>query len=76
MIVITKAIRMLSSYPVSFQVTTRLLSMIDLSLNLRNIVDLPCLPGFNSSLDGGDCLHGSHYTDELAATYLQLNKQK
>ena len=27
---------------------------------LRNIVDLPCRPGFNNSLDGGDCLHGGH----------------
>ena len=24
---------------------------------LRNIVDLPCQPRFNNSLDGGDCLH-------------------
>ena len=24
---------------------------------LRNIVDLLCRPGFNTSLDGGDCLH-------------------
>ena len=34
---------------------------------LRNIVDLPCRPGFNNSLDGGDCLHGGHYADDLAA---------
>ena len=35
---------------------------------LRNTVDLPCWPGFNSnSLDGGDCLHGGHYADDLAA---------
>ena len=34
---------------------------------LRNIVDLPCWPGFNNSLDGGDCLHGGHYADDLAA---------
>ena len=33
---------------------------------LRNIVDLPCQPGFNNSLDGGDCLHGGHYADDLA----------
>ena len=25
------------------------------------LVDLPCRPGFNNSLDGGDCLHGGHY---------------
>ena len=28
---------------------------------LKNIVDLPCRPGFNNSLDGGDCLHGGYY---------------
>ena len=39
-------------------------------------MDLPCHPGFNNSLDGGDFLHGSQYTDELVAIYLQLNKQK
>ena len=33
---------------------------------LRNIVDLPCRPGINNSLDGGDCLHGGHYADSLA----------
>ena len=33
---------------------------------LRNIVDLPCQPGFNS-LDGGDCSHGGHYADDLVA---------
>ena len=32
---------------------------------LRNIVDLPCRPGFNNSLDGGDCLHGGHYRDDF-----------
>ena len=51
-----------------FQVTTRLLSM-------RNIVDILRHPGFNNSLDAGHFLHGSHYTDELVATYLQLNKK-
>ena len=34
---------------------------------LRNIVDLPCQPGFNNSLDGGDCLHGGHYADDMEA---------
>ena len=34
---------------------------------LRNIVDLPCWPVFNNSLDGGDCLHGGHYADDLVA---------
>ena len=31
---------------------------------LGNIVDLPCQPGFNNSLDGGDCLHGRHYVED------------
>ena len=34
---------------------------------LRNIVDLPCRPRFNNSLDSEDCLHGGHYMDDLAA---------
>ena len=43
-----KSIRMLSSCSVvGFK------SRLDSSL--RNIVDLPCRPGFNNSLDGGDC---------------------
>ena len=33
---------------------------------MRNIVDLTCMPG-NNSLDGGDCLHGGYYVDDLAA---------
>ena len=39
----------------------------ELDYYLRTIVDLPCQPGFNNSLDGGDCLHGGHYADDLAA---------
>ena len=31
---------------------------------LPNIVDFPCRPGFNNSLDGGYCLNGGHYTDD------------
>ena len=38
-----------------------------LDYHLRKIMDLPYRPGFNNSLDGGDCLHGGHYTDDLAA---------
>ena len=34
---------------------------------LRNIVNLPCQSGFNNSMDGGDCLHGGHYPDDLPA---------
>ena len=43
---------------------------------LRNIVNLPCQPGYNNSLDGGDWLHGGHYADDLAANKRWLNKQK
>ena len=38
-----------------------------LDKHLRNMVDLPCQSGFNNSLDGGDCLNGGHYTENLAA---------
>ena len=38
-----------------------------LDKHLRNISDLPCQPGYNNSLDGGDCLNGGHYVDALAA---------
>ena len=55
-----KTIRMLSSCSViGFK--------SELDCYLRNIVDLPCQPGYNNSLDGGDCLHGGHYADDLAA---------
>ena len=33
----------------------------------KNISDLLCQPGYNDSLDGGDCLNGGHYADALAA---------
>ena len=42
----------------------------ELDSYLRNIGDLPCLPGFNNSLDGGDCLHGGHDADVLDADKL------
>ena len=42
-------------------------SQLDKHLTLRNIVDLPCQSRFNNSLDGGDCLNGGHYADDLAA---------
>ena len=35
---------------------------------LRSIADLSYQPGFNNSLDGGDCINGGgHYADVLAA---------
>ena len=38
-----------------------------LDKHLRNIVDFPCQSVFNNSLDGGDCLNGGHYADDLVA---------
>ena len=49
-----KHIRMISSCSVD-----KFKSQLD--KHLRNISDLPCQPGYNNSLDGGDCLNGSHY---------------
>ena len=55
-----KTIRMLSScFVAGFK------SQLD--TYLRNIVDLPCQPEFNNSMDSGDCLHGGHYADDRAA---------
>ena len=34
---------------------------------LTNIVDHPCIPGFNNSLDGGDCIKWRTLCDDLAA---------
>ena len=47
-----KAIRMLSRSVVGFKSQRYSYQ--------RNIVDLPCQPGFNNSLDGGGCIHGDH----------------
>ena len=55
-----KHIRMISSCSVD-----KLKSQLD--KHLRNISDLPYQPGYNNSLDGGDCLNGGHYADALAA---------
>ena len=59
-----KCISMLSSCSVRFK--------SELDSYLRNIVDLPCQPGFNNSLDGGECLHGGHYADDLAAKQTEV----
>ena len=45
-------------------------------LNSRNIVDHPCILGFNNSLDGGDCIKWRTLCDDLAANYMLLNQQK
>ena len=36
-----------------------------------NIVDHPCVPGFNNSLDGGDCIKWRTLCDDLDAAELQ-----
>ena len=36
------------------------------------MVDLPCQPGFNNSLDGGHCIYGGHYADDLAAKQTEV----
>ena len=61
-----KCISMLSSCSVN-----RFKSELD--SYLRNIVDLPCQPGFNNSLDGGDCLYGGHYADDLVAKQTEVS---
>ena len=60
---LAKAICMLSSCSVvGFK------SQLDsLDSYLRTIVDIPCQPGLNNSLDDGDCLNGGHYAYDLAA---------
>ena len=35
-----------------------------------NIVDHPCVPGFNNSLDGGDCIKWRTLCDDLDAAEL------
>ena len=47
-----------------------------LGSNLMNIVDHPCVPGFNNSLDGGDCIKWRTLCDDLATNYMLLNYQK
>ena len=44
---------------------------LQLDSYMRNIVDLACRPGFNNSMDSGDCLHGGHYVDDVAANTLE-----
>ena len=38
-----------------------------LDSDLMNIVDHPCVPGFNNNLDGGDCIKWRTLCDDLAA---------
>ena len=65
-----RSIRMFNRLPKAISMLSSC-SVVDfksqLDSYLRNIVDLPCRPGFNNSLNGGDCLHSGHYADDLAA---------
>ena len=39
-------------------------------------MNLPCHPGLNNSVDGGDFVHGSHTTDDLAAKQPEVSYDK
>ena len=43
---------------------------------LKNIVDHPCIQGFNNSLDAGDCSQWWSLRDVLVTKYILLNIQK
>ena len=43
---------------------------------LRSIDDLSCQPGFNNSLDGGDCINGYGDVHVPADNLIQLNNIK
>ena len=61
-----RAIRMFNKLPKHIRMIYSC-SVDKFKSHLRNISDLPCQPGYNNSLDGGDCLNGGHYVDALAA---------
>ena len=62
-----KHIRMISSCSVD-----KLKLLLD--KHLRNIADLPCQPGYNNSLYGGDCLNGGHYADAIRCNRTRSSK--
>ena len=47
-----------------------MVSNITLDSYLMNIVKHPCVPGFNNSLDGGDCIKWRTLCDDLAVNLL------
>ena len=47
-----------------------------LDLYLSTVADIPCQPGFNNSLDHGDCLRWWTPRDSLADNEMQLNNPK
>ena len=65
-----RAIRLFNSLPKCIRCTTSC-SVYGfkhtLDSYLMNIVDHPCVPGFNNSLDGGDCIKWRTICDDLAA---------
>ena len=65
-----RAIRLFNSLPKLIRCTTSysIYSFIHLlDTYLTNIVNHPCIPGFNNSLDGGDCIKWRTLRDDLAA---------
>ena len=66
-----RAIRLFNSLPKSIRDTTNcsvcsFKQRLDRYLN--SIPDLPCTPGYNNSLDGGDCLQRWTLRDDLVAS--------
>ena len=68
-----RSIRMFNKLPKYVRIVS---SCSQLDKHLRTIVDLPCQSGFSNSLDGGDCLNGGHYADDLAANQMLPNNHK
>ena len=65
-----RAIRLFNSLPKSIRdITNCSVCSFKLRLDhyLSSIPDLPCSPGFNNSLDGGDCLQRWTPRDDLVA---------
>ena len=65
-----RAIRLFNSLPKSIRDTTNcsvcsFKQRLDCYLN--SIPDLPCTPGYNNSLDGGDCLQRWTLRDDIVA---------
>ena len=51
----------------SIRMFNRMAKTICMRASCSGVEFKSCRPGFNNSLDGGDCLHGGHYVDDLAA---------
>ena len=65
-----RAIRLFNSLPKSIRdITNCSVCSFKLRLDyyLSSIPDIPCSPGYNNSLDGGDCLQRWTPRDDLVA---------